>query len=482
MAKDYVDVRFESDSVPDAHIQIHKLRGREAISQLFAIEVQIVCTNPEKLSTTELTGAKASLIFEKKGVEIRRLHGMVAEIDDMLNVEDAHRTYKLLFVPRAFRLTLVETQEIFLDTSVQSVIQEKLERCQLGQAVEWRFQGKQYPEREFIAQYKESDLAFVSRLAEHLGISYFFDHEGGEDKIIFTDNASGFPLIQGGPFPFRPKGETCDVYRLEQKTRVIPKAHVIQDYNYRTPVIDLTFSEDAPSGFDGGVVEYGTHHKDEKDGPALAKVRAEEREATHRVYTGESDLCQLSAGMRLKIEGHSYLGDLDLLLIEVEHRASQIVVGQGGDATEQAYSNRWKAIDASLTYRPPRITPKPRIFGVVNGIIEHDPVSEPGMYAQLDPEGRYSVRFLFDMADHSGGKVSRPVRMAQPHAGPGYGHHFPLKPGIEVLIAFIDGDPDRPIIVGAVPNPVTPSPVDRHNALLSRIKTTTGIVIEMKDI
>jgi type VI secretion system secreted protein VgrG len=221
---------------------------------------------------------------------------------------------------------------------------------------------------------------------------------------------------------------------------------------------------------------------DDIEGGKLATVRAEEQEATFEVWSGESDICHLSAGVRITIDGHPIMGDKKLLITEVEHRASQVVFGQGSDDTEQSYTNKWKAISSEKTFRPPRVTPRPRIYGLVHGIIQHDPVKEPGKYALIDAAGRYMVRFLFDTADHPGGKVSCPIRMAQPHAGPDYGHHFPLKPGIEVLVAFIDGDPDRPLIVGSVPNTVTSSPVDKDNAIMNRIKTTSGVIIEMKDI
>lgn len=116
----------------------------------------------------------------------------------------------------------------------------------------------------------------------------------------------------------------------------------------------------------------------------------------------------------------------------------------------------------------------------MNGLID-DARRGVDQYAQLDDEGRYIVKLLYDAADSSGRLASQWIRMAQPHAGPGYGMHFPLKPGVEVLLAFIDGDPDRPIIVGAVPNPVTPSPVEGASNTLNRIKSASGILIEYGD-
>ena len=126
------------------------------------------------------------------------------------------------------------------------------------------------------------------------------------------------------------------------------------------------------------------------------------------------------------------------------------------------------------------MTPKPRIAGVLSGRVE--PAEAVGQYAQIDDQGRYTVRFFFDMADTAGRRVSSArVRMMQPHSGPGYGMHFPLKPGVEVLIAFVGGDPDRPVIAGSVPNPITASPVTHKNPQMNRIETESGIYINMKD-
>jgi len=110
-----------------------------------------------------------------------------------------------------------------------------------------------------------------------------------------------------------------------------------------------------------------------------------------------------------------------------------------------------------------------------------DADGEPQELGNIDEQGRYRIRFLFDTAGPGERRASHRVRMAQPHAGAGFGMHFPLNPGVEVLLAFVNGDPDRPIVVGAVPNPVTPTPVDAAVRRLNRIKTETGVLFEIGD-
>lgn len=477
-----VHLRLESDDFPCDDLQIFELAGREAVNQLFALSIGVATTKTAGLDLAAVEGATATLVFETRGQDVRRVHGMIAEIRDRLDTEPDTRSYFLLLVPRAHRLSLVRTQEIFMDLSVPEIIQKKLELVGLGaDDVEMRL-ASAYPKREFVVQYKETDLAFISRLAEHEGITFFFEHEDGRDRIIFTDHNPGFSVVPGHETaPFRAGGEHRDVYHIESTTRLVPRTHVVHDYNYRKPLIDPTGSAEAPSGLGGGVVEYGAHCKTPEEAARLAKIRAEETEATHRVYHLESDLAWIAPGHRFELEGHPKLGDTPLLVTEIEHAARQMVAFFGGDK-EVPYTNRFRAIEATIPFRPPRVTPWPRIHGVINGVIAHEVEGTESLFARLDDDGRYLVRMMFDTSQSDERQfVSRRIRMAQPHSGPNYGHHFPLKPGTEVLVGFIDGDPDRPIILATAPNAITPSPVAQNCAPAHRIKTATGILIEMKD-
>jgi type VI secretion system secreted protein VgrG len=476
---DTLDIRLESPGFATDRLKLCKLSGRETISQLFSFDVEIACLDPDGIDGRAMTGEDVVIVFERSGVELRRIHGMIAEVHDLLANLLEHRTYRLRVVPRAFRLTLVETQEIASNMTVPEIIQHKLELVGLSGADVALRLFSSYAPREFVAQFKETDFAFVCRLAEHVGISFFFEHKDGRDTMVFTDGAAGFqPAVGSATRQFRARGEEQDVFELEARSRVVPSAFIVRDYNYRLPLLDLTAEHVLSSGFAGGVVEFGSHHKTPAEGKTLAQVRAEERQATQLVYAGRSDACAFAAGATFTLTGHPQIASLDLLLVEVEHVANLVVSAREGLEDQPAYVNTFRAAPAEQTYRPPRITPIPRISGLVTGIVDAGPGGSE-TYAQIDDQGRYLVRFLFDTAESGG--VSRPVRMIQNHAGENYGTHFPLKPGIEVLIAFVNGDPDRPIIVGAAPNPLTPSPVDARNRQTHRIKTRTGVVIDLVD-
>jgi type VI secretion system secreted protein VgrG len=474
-----VDITLEGRSGPWDHVRVLSLAGREAISQLFSFDLQVVCDPGHDLPTDTEPGDAITIVFAMDGEELRRVHGVLGPIQDNLDATRDHPSYALRVLPRAFRLTLVETQDVFLDRTVPDIIRTKLKRHGLGEGdFEMRLLGS-YPERELVVQYQESDLAFVSRLAEHLGISYFFEHEDDHDKIVFTDHPAGFlPTPGAEEVEFRALGDKHDVFALSVTTDILPKSYIVQDYNYRTPLVDLSGSFDLDSGL-GGVVEYGAHTKTPEQSDQLARVRAEERSCRRRVFAGKSGRVALTAGAKSTLTDHPKLeGPTALLVTEIEHEAHIPVFGAEGSGGEASYGNRFHAIPADTPFRPRRVTPKPRIVGLITGIIQPGPDGETGGVARLDSEGRYTVQLHFDVVQRGEQKASHPVRMAQPFAGANYGMHMPLRPGTEVLLAFTNGDPDRPLIVGAVYNTASPSPVNASNAERHQIKASTGAIFE----
>jgi type VI secretion system secreted protein VgrG len=475
-----VNLYLESKGQAWEHVRVRKLSGREAISELFAFDVEIACDLGHDLPEEALPGAEITVVFEIDGEEVRRVHGILGPVRDHLDASEL-ATYGLRVVPRASRLALVETQEIYLDKSIPDILKSKLERHDLTpDEFELRLTGT-YPAREFVAQYQESDLAFVRRLAEHVGISFFFEHGDGHEKIVFTDHLDGFRPAPGAEeVPYRGRAETSDVFALSVVTDVAPTSYIVQDYNYRTPLVDLSAVFDLESGGGGGVVEYGSHVKTPEEAERIARVRAEERGCRQKIYEGRSGRPALYAGGKSTLVDHPKLhGPLSLLVTEIAHEATVPVFAEEQESSRRAtYVGAFRAIPADVVYRPRRSTPRPRIQGMITGIIQPGADGETGGIAQLDAEGRYLVQFHFDTAEKGEQKASHRVRMAQPFAGADYGMHFPLRPGTEVLLAFANGDPDRPIIVGALFNATSPSPVVASNSNRHRIKSPTGALIE----
>lgn len=475
-----VEIRLESNQFSCERSQVREVRGREKISSLFEFEIFVASPAGEGLAGSDVTGAMATLVMLEDGFEKRRVHGMIAEVVDMLETESDTETQRLRLVPRMWRLGMVRTQEIYMGLTLRQIIEQKLKQVELDEDVDFALAGADEP-REFVVQYDETDLAFVSRLAEHAGISFYFTHDDGGDRVVFTDQPAGFRPIAGAEkASFHARGERLGVFKVDLSTRLVPAMCAVYDYNYMTPMVEIASVCELAGGYAGGVLEYASNVGTPEQAKALARVRAEEHGWQAQVITGEADLSTLAAGARVTLSGHPRIDDLELLVIEVEHRASQVVMASGGADDGPAYHATFQAIPAKVPFRPRRVTPKPRLHGVTPGIVQAAPKIESEQ-PWIDEHGRYLVQMLFDTAATGERKASLPIRMAQPHAGPGYGIHFPLRPGTEVLVAFVNGDPDRPVIVGSVPNAITPTPVVDRDATQHRIKTRSGVLIEIDD-
>ncbi len=468
---------LDSSELSCDHLEIRSLVGREAIGVPFQFDLEVVVTSQDGPDLAALVGSQVTLVIAPAGGgESREILAIIEEAEDRHETESAYRTISLRLAPPAGRLRLVETLDVFLDGSVVDTVTKKLELAGLESSLVKKL-TKSYTKREFTLQYRESDLAFVSRLCEHEGISIVFGDAG---QIVLCDDSSSFEGIEH-PLTFRGRGEKTGLYSLTQKGRAVPRVFVEHDYNYRTPFAEVAGRQECASGLAGGVVSFGSNVKSPEEALALAKVRAEEKGCRAMEWHGRSDDTSLRAGRVVRLEDHPRIEDRDLLVVEIVHRlvqATSVSFG-GAEENETRYENELVAIDASVPFRPARNTPRPVVAGLLSGIVEG--AAEGTELAHLDDQGRYRVRFLFDTTAPGERQASHPLRMAQPHAGPGYGMHFPLKPGVEVALGFINGDPDRPIIVGAVPNPATPSPVEVKTKTLNRIKTESGVIIEIGD-
>lgn len=470
----HVTARLESAELTGDEIVIRRIRGRERISQLFELEITCEVPAASAVAGDQLLNKATSIAFYADATELRRIHGTISKVRDHAEAAIDRMNVILTFVPRAYTAGEYETLDVFLDKSWPHIVEQVLTRSRLtagndfdigdlvgrSAASEGENGSKDYYCVEYTVQYKETNLAFVQRLCEHLGIFYFFDADG---KMVFGDTNGVFTALERTPeVPFLPTshGWTDRVTALDLVTRNLPARYVVRDYNWRNPGVDLLGqAEVIPEGV-GQIVEYGGHFKTPGQGNWLAEVRAQELRATRHVYHGQSTDPSFTAGGTFMLVGHP-LGDLDLLITEVEHDFA--VEGIPG-----GYRNTFKAILRETNYRPPRLTPKPRVDGSLTGIVQGGSGTD---FGEIDGQGRYRVKFMFDTAERGEGQASRAVRMAQPSAGGSQGFSFPLRAGVEVILTCIDGDPDRPVITGAVPNPQQASPTSAANPNKNVIRT-----------
>jgi type VI secretion system secreted protein VgrG len=483
------DFTFVSKALPEDTFTVAEWKGTEGLSMLYEFEITLYAEDPE-IDLKAVLQNPATLTIIPEGEEERKIHGIPA-VFEQLHEYDEYIYYRLKLVPRLWIADQFHENMLFLDKKVPEIIEEILKQVGLtSQDYELKLTGS-YKPWEYICQYNETDFDFLSRWMEREGIYYYFDQRGDAEKLIITDSSTAHQPIEGGAVLYSPPSQaTGSIYEQVQeftcRQQILPQKVVLKDYNYRKPSLDLKGEADVDSEGRGNVYIYGEHFKTPEEGNALAKIRAEELLCREAVFYGESTVSPFIPGFFFELDEHyrdSY--NRKYLITEVTHQGVQaefLAMAAGTSRITElegpAYENRFACIPDTPQFRPERKTVKPRIDGTLNAKVD---AAGDGQYAEIDDEGRYKVKLPFDQSDSSDGKASRWTRMAQPYAGADYGMHFPLHKGIEVLLTFIDGDPDRPIIAGTVPNPETGSPVKGGNQTQSMIRTGGGNQIRIED-
>jgi type VI secretion system secreted protein VgrG len=347
--------------------------------------------------------------------------------------------------------------------------------------------GQDYSKREFTVQYNETDLDFISRLLEEEGIFYWFDHSGDREVLMISNKKEAIQPVPNTPkLPLRPEtgmfADAGEYVGAMQKTLrwVTGSRSTLKDYNYRTPETNVIGSFDL-EGATGEYYHFGDHVKTTDEAKRLAQVRGEMFYCDREIYRGSGIARSMHCGHRFTLE-HADSFDGDYLLTRVLHKGDLQREGddgtvEPGKAVKPHYTNNFECIPASVQFRPRMVTPKPKAPGILTALVD----GQKGSYAYLDDEGRYRMKLFFDRSEDGEGKASKAIRLAQPYAGPGYGMHFPLHTGTEIAVGFVDGDLDRPIGLGAIPNPGKGSPVKAGNKSQNMMKSHSGNSVILED-
>ncbi len=480
---------FVSEALAEDALHVVEFHGTEAMSRLFEFHITLVSEDAE-IDMKSVVRKPATFTILRQDYKECKIQGVCARFEQAGESHE-HYYYKAVLVPKLWRSDLYLDNQLFLDKSVPDIVKEILNQTMLT-SLDYDFKlTRSYPAWEYVCQFDETDFQFVSRWMEREGIYYFFQQTDQSDRMVITDNLvvhedvfDEKSLYFVPPSQMAP-GEGGAVHSLVCKQKMLPKSVRLRDYNYRKPSLEMKAEADVDPEGQGSVYIYGEHFKSPEEGAVLAKIRAEEIQCEETVFYGESTAPQLRPGFIFELSDHyrkSY--NQRYLVLEVAHRGGQssfVTSGMSKGASEDGaptYRNSFVAIPENVQYRPPRKTPKRRFYGAINAKVD---AAGSGEYAEIDAQGRYKIAIPFDQSGKGDGKASRWVRMAQPYSGSGFGMHFPLHKNAEVLLTFIDGDPDRPIISGTTPNPDNQSPVTNSNQTKCVIRTGGENQIEMED-
>jgi type VI secretion system secreted protein VgrG len=475
---------FETAQLADDTFQVVRFEGTEKISQPFEFKIQLISKDPD-IDFSKVVDKPATFTM-MRGDREAPVHGIVTKLSLHGRTAD-HVVYRATLRPRLWRLGLSSRSRIFQEMKVEEILREVFTEDGLPSSA-FRFKLEEsYSPREYCVQYQETDLDFVNRLMEFEGIYYFFDHGGGEETLVVTDDKSQHKKIASpSSISYYTGAEGLDrkeeIFRqFKSQEQVVTGEVKLKDYNYRT-ADTLRAKSKVDDDMPGIRYEYGEHYRDTERGERLARVRNEEIEVEHHTVESESDCMGLRSGHLFTLRNHfrSSLNQ-NYLVTGVEHEGSQragLDLGSASESEEATYRNSVSCIPASVQYRPPRDTPKPEVSGVLTAQIE----SAGGDYAYIDDQGQYRAEMHFDeREDRSEGTKTLPIRMAQPYSGPDYGMHFPNHPGTEVILAFENGDIDRPVALGTSPNAANPSPATSKNKTQNLIRTHAGNEVLIDD-
>lgn len=451
------------------------LTGHEAISRLFEFHLTAL-SEDAAIDFTKIVGQSVTINVVQSDDSQRYFNGIVSRFACTGKDGDMAR-YELEVVPKLWTLTRHADCRIFHNMKVGDIVQQVLR--ERGIDFKATLTGS-YKPLEYCVQYRETDFNFVSRLMEQFGIFYYFEHEDGQHTMILADSSSahkpcpgqesaGFNLASGG----LDAGDVVNSWTLGQELR--SGKYSLTDYNFTTSSSDLSASEStiyAVAGNDSlELFDFPGLYGTSSDGLSTAKLRMQEEEAGHKVAHGSSVCRAFTSGYKFDLTDHP-LHEMNgtYVLTEIQHVASVEGTYRGaGEMGADNYSNSFSCIPADVLFRPARVTPKPFVQGpqtakVVGKSADQDSANDQGAGGDgeeiwVDKWGRVLVLFPWDRKKAS----SCWMRVSQDWAGQGWGMINIPRVGQEVIVSFLEGDPDRPIITGRVYNDVETVPYELPN-------------------
>jgi type VI secretion system secreted protein VgrG len=428
--------------------------GREGISQLFKFNLDLL-SEKNSITFKDIIGQRVTISVTLPDGSDRYFNGFVSRFAQS-GSETRFTHYQMEVVPWLWFLTRYSDCRIFQNMKIPDIIQAVFEDD--GYSDFKNSLTASYDPREYCVQYRESDFNFVSRLMEQYGIFYYFEHEESKHTLVLADSPTAHQSCPGqssahynvtsGDLDAEDVVTAC---HMEQELRT--GKYSLRDYNFETPSADLTSSNptvvEVGGNTDFEIYDYPGEYINQSQGGNLAKVRMQGEEADYLVVSGSSVCRAFTSGYKFDLKEH-YRDDMNTsyVLTEVQHVASM-----GGSYTHDNsggahYSNHFTCIPASVPFRPARVTPKPFVQGPQTALV----VGKSGEEIWVDKYGRVKVQFYWDRLGQKDENSSCWIRVSQPWGGKGWGAMWIPRMGQEVVVSFVEGDPDRPLITGRVYN------------------------------
>ena len=431
-----------------------ELDGHDAISRPFSFRIEFATRQPDEM-VRSLLGKPVTLWFGATGgVGRRPANGLIRRLAGPLAAPAGLRRWRADVVPQLWFLTRTADCRIFQEMSIPDIIKAVFARFNL---TDYEFRGLlgTYPKLDYCVQYRETAFDFVSRLMEHVGMFYWHEQSDKKHQLVITDNNNVAPAAREPSVAMAVRGDLGGLLSMESEFSYRTGRWTLADYDFTKPATDLRTNTPTtltvPRMTDYEVYDYPGTYREATAGSDLTRLRIEQEEAEYHRIRGDAATPGFDAGAYTVLEdADADQPDWKVLLTEVRHRASDQsdLVSQGSPPA--SYHCAFTAIAFTVPYRPARITPKPFVRGPQTAKV----TGPAGEEIYTDKYGRVKVRFHWDRnpGNDADENSSCWLRVAQVWAGQGWGAiHIP-RIGQEVIVDFLEGDPDQPIITGCVYN------------------------------
>jgi type VI secretion system secreted protein VgrG len=466
-------------------LQVLSFTGSEGISQAYRFDLELISENPD-IDLEKLLHKQAFLAFDRQGSGV---HGQIYRVAQGDAGKRLSR-YTVALVPQLQYLHHRTNQRIFQQMSAPKIIAKILEEHGIQSDV-YRFQLSQpCPDRDYCVQYDETDLHFVQRLCEEEGVHYHFQHSTSGHVLVFGDGQTAFPIL-GQPTAYvQGSGMVADEpviknfnVRLATRTGRVTR----RDYDFEKPNLQLEAACKPHGDITGPDLEdydYPGRFLTRARANLLSQRAIERHRADYQQAEGRGDQTTLLSGHFLKLSDHPRQEWNDLwLLTRLTHEGKQPQVleesvtsdtGTRKDDFHQGYRNRFLATPWDVFYRPALKHPKPRVLGSQTAVV----TGPKGEEIHCDQYGRVKVQFFWDREGLADDKTSCWLRVSSGWAGDRYGGIAIPRIGMEVLVTFLEGDPDQPLISGCLyhrANPVPyPLPANKTRTVFKTLSSPGG--------
>ena len=420
---------------------LQSISGEESISGLFRYDLQLV-SGDDAVDFSQIVGKAMTVsIKSQDGKKQRYIHGKVTRFVQQGGSATGTTGYHAELRPWLWELGLTEDHKIFQSQTALDIVKAVFD--DLGYSDYEDKTSTVPPTRDFCVQYGESALNFVSRLMEDEGIFYYFKHESSKHTMILADATSGLEDCPNlSEAKIRPTGADWDAeglldfVHLEEET--VPGKVTLRAYNFEAPATVLSTTVAGSSGGTLEIYDYPGAFTQASDGETIATRQIEAYEAPGKSIRGSGYTRMFTAGYTFTLKGHG----------KAAVNASYVLRSVSLAASQDGYTNSFRAFKKDATFRPDRVTPRPVVPGVQTAVV----VGASGDEILTDKFGRVKVLFHWDRDGAKDEKASCFIRVAQVWAGKAYGTMFIPRVGQEVVVQFLDGNPDTPLIIGMLYN------------------------------